>query len=143
MTAIVAFPARATPLLRLVREYIAPLGEIPIEEFAALEFEPDPDTGLMIADFSQDRWNQEWRCDGTHGCWLRVTATILSKTKEELATAAEGMGEPALAEIVAYLNQTRERFEALASLLRSAASRQMSAAAVVALRGMQAREAQP
>lgn len=140
--AIVAFPNRVTPLLRLVRDYLAP-SEISIEDFEALEFEPDPDTGLMIADFSQDRWNQEWRCDGTHGAWLRVTATILSKTKEELVEAAEGMGEPALAEIVACLNQTRERFEALASLLRSVASRQMCAAAGVALREMQAREARP
>ena len=47
--AIVAFPNRVTPLLRLVRDYLAPR-EISIEDFEALEFEPDPDTGLMIAE---------------------------------------------------------------------------------------------
>ena len=106
------------------------------EELAALEFEPFSAAlaAAMYRDFSADRWTEECL---DHGIALRFAYAVLTKTKEELVEIVEQVERDlpgGNAELLNTFKSSRERFEALAALLKVAETRQLSAASVVELR---------
>ena len=106
------------------------------EQLAALEFEPFSAAlaAAMYRDFSADRWTEECL---DHGIALRFAYVVLTKTKEELVEIVEQVERDlpgGNAELLNTFKSSRERFEALAALLKVAETRQLSAASVVELR---------
>ena len=106
------------------------------EQLAALEFEPFSASlaAAMYRDFSADRWTEECL---DHGITLRFTYAVLTKTKEELVEIVEQAERDVPggnAELLNTFKSSRERFEALAAILKAAEMRQLSAASVVELR---------
>ena len=90
----------------------------------------------MDRDFSADRWTDE--CFD-HGISLRFAYAVLTKTKGELVEIVEQVERdfPAPsgnAEVLNAFKSSRERFETLVAILKSAEARQLSAASVVELR---------
>ena len=110
------------------------------EQLAAIEFEPLPleAAAAMDRDFSANRWTDECL---DHGIALRFAYAVLTKTKEKLVENVEQVERdfppPApsgYAEVLNAFKSSRERFETLAAILKSAETRQLSAASVVELR---------
>ena len=88
----------------------------------------------MYRDFSADRWTEECL---DHGIALRFVYAVLTKTKEELVEIVEQAERDVPggnAELLNTFKSSRERFEALAAILKAAEMRQLSAASVVELR---------
>ena len=111
---------------------------ITAEQLAALDFEPfsTKTTDAMYRDFSADRWTEECL---DHGIALRFAYAVLTKTKDELVEIVEQVERdfPAPsgnAEVLNAFKSSRERFETLAAILKSAEARQLSAASVLELR---------
>ena len=110
------------------------------EQLAAIEFEPLPPeaSAAMYRDFSADRWTDECL---DHGIALPFAYAVLTKTKEKFVEIVEQVERdfppPAPsgnAEVLNAFKSSRERFETLAAILKSAEARQLSAASVVELR---------
>src|SRR3977135_1473192 len=100
------------------------------EELAALEFEPFSAAlaAAMYRNFSADRWTEECL---DHGIALRFAYAVLTKTKDELVEIVEQVDRDlpgGNAELLNTFKGSRERFEALAALLKAAETRQLSAA---------------
>ena len=92
----------------------------------------------MYRDFSAEPWAAECL---DHGIALRFAYAVLTKTKEKLVAIVEQVERdfppPAPsgnAEVLNAFKSSRERFETLAAILKSAETRQLSAASVVELR---------